>query len=584
MTTEIYLNIVKYLRRLIEGTKWEGHVFTVGGCCRDRQLGLEIKDVDLAVDLPMGGVEFATWLWKKHLTCFRPVIFKRYGTAMTRLKAFPHDDIEIVQTRAEKYTDHNSRNPETAFGSLEDDCYRRDLTINSLYYDISRDRMLDITGRAIHDIKCRHIDTPTDPDATYDDDPVRILRTIRFATRLDWQIPERIMEAMKRNAPRLDIIKVERMRGEFEKMLLGPRPGRALELMNQVGVLDVLMPELKQLCELPLEGEPGTVWDHTLRTLNGIKEPDIALRMGALLHDMGKPASYSPTDSGEPRYPRHELRVQAPVMQILERLKYHSPFMKEVVFLCRHHTAARHWGRDGEKISDRDLRHLQYNCVSPSRFRALITLIDAINHAHSCALAKRGQGAAIMLRDEQMQAEGSAMYEYHLPFGERRIKNLKQMKSGPQVADCISFLMKEAYKNPLRSREQFEQLLLDFTPTHGEGVKGKNYPVAVQPMPDALVPLPGCKRGAGKEFGIPDSTAKALRRKEARKKNKVAQEAEAAASKQNKRKHKRGKRTKERVSEEPAEAAEAKNKRKKRRHHRSRRRKPAEKMSADKKA
>lgn len=509
MTTEIYHKICHYLRRLISGTEWEGHVFTVGGCCRDRQLGLEIKDVDLAVDLPMGGVKFANWLWKKHLTCFHPVEFKRYGTAMTRLKAFPHDDIEIVQTRAEKYTDHNSRNPETAFGSLKDDCFRRDLTINSLYYDISRDKTIDITGRAIHDIRHKIIDTPSDPDSTYDDDPVRILRTLRFATRLDWEIPARIMEAMQRNASRMEIVKIERLRNEFEKMLQGPRPGRAMELMRRTGALEQIIPELQDLYNLPLSDEPGTVWEHTLRTLNAIREPDLALRMAALLHDIGKPASLSQDAEGNPRYPRHEMRVQAPVVKILSRMKYHSPFMKEVVFLCRHHTVARTWGSEGEKISDKALRHLQYNSASPSRLRALMTLIDAINKAHTRLLAKPLQAEAILRRDEEMRNLGTDMYDYHLPFGERRIKKLKQIGAGPQVADCISFMMRMACDDPTLSHAEFERRLLAYQPKEYARKRATgNYPTAVQPIPEALQPLPGHRKGAYKEFGIPDPDKK----------------------------------------------------------------------------
>lgn len=531
MTTEIYHQICHYLRRLIEGTQWEGHVFTVGGCCRDRQLGLEIKDVDLAVDLPNGGVDFANWLWKRHLACFRPVEFKRYGTAMTRLKRFPHDDIEIVQTRAEKYTDRNSRNPETAFGSLEDDCFRRDLTINSLYYDISRGKTLDITGRAIKDIKGKVIDTPTDPDATYDDDPVRILRTIRFATRLDWQIPERIMEAMQRNSPRMDIIKIERLRGEFEKMLLGPRPGRAMELMRRAGALKMLIPELEQLYDLPLEGEAGTVWDHTLRTLNAIKEPDLPLRLAALLHDIGKPAAFTLGPDGQPKYPRHEIRSTVPAVKILDRLKYPGALMKEVVFLCRHHTAARRWGKLGEKIPDHALRHLQYHSASPSRMKALVTLIDAINKAHSRTLAMPEQAQAILKKDEEMLRSGSAMYDYRLPFGERRIKRIKQIGPGPQVSEVINYMMKKAYEDPRRSRSEFERLIAAYEPkAPGKSARTAEGTIATQPLPDALLPLPGHRKGAGKEYGAPDPSVRS-RKKPARPEASEQKKSEAKKSK-----------------------------------------------------
>ena len=120
--------------------------------------------------VPDGGIAFAEWLRKKHLTIGEPVKFKKYGTARMYLKKFPGEEIELVQTRSEKYTDRTSRDPSTAFGSIEDDCFRRDLTINSLYYDISGDRMLDITGKAISDLENHLIRTPSDPEMTFDDE------------------------------------------------------------------------------------------------------------------------------------------------------------------------------------------------------------------------------------------------------------------------------------------------------------------------------------------------------------------------------------------------------------------------------
>ena len=110
----------------------------------------------------MGGIRFAEWLHSQGLTRYAPVTFPTYGTAMLRLREFPGDEIELVQTRREKYTDRNRRNPETVFGTLEEDCMRRDLTINALYYDISRREFVDITGRGIADIRDKVIRTPAD--------------------------------------------------------------------------------------------------------------------------------------------------------------------------------------------------------------------------------------------------------------------------------------------------------------------------------------------------------------------------------------------------------------------------------------
>ena len=160
------------------------------------------------------------------------------------LRKFPGEEIELVQTRSEKYTDRTSRDPSTAFGSIEDDCYRRDLTINSLYYDISGDRMLDITGKGIADIENHLIRTPSEPDMTFDDDPVRIIRTVRFATRFGWEIDPAAMSAMKKYASRLEIITPERMQSEFDKILECPTPSRALNLLREAGAMRYIIPEL----------------------------------------------------------------------------------------------------------------------------------------------------------------------------------------------------------------------------------------------------------------------------------------------------------------------------------------------------
>lgn len=141
MKHEIYFKIKEHLRTLIKGTEWEGHVFTVGGCVRDELMGSEIKDIDLCVNLPSGGIRFAEWLRDNGYTMKGVTIYPNYGTAMLHLKAFPDVELEFVQTRKEKYIDHSCRNPATAFGIIEDDCMRRDLTINALYSNVSTDEI-----------------------------------------------------------------------------------------------------------------------------------------------------------------------------------------------------------------------------------------------------------------------------------------------------------------------------------------------------------------------------------------------------------------------------------------------------------
>ena len=191
------------------GTEWENHVYTVGGCVRDELMGSEIKDIDLCVSLPSGGVRFAEWLRDNGHTHKGMTVYPNYGTAMLHLKAFPEVELEFVQSRKEKYIDHTCRNPETAFGSIEDDCMRRDLTINALYCNVSTGEIVDITGKGVEDIKNHVIRTPNAPDVIYDDDPLRILRCIRFASRYGWEIETDTYDGLERNMHRLSIITKE---------------------------------------------------------------------------------------------------------------------------------------------------------------------------------------------------------------------------------------------------------------------------------------------------------------------------------------------------------------------------------------
>lgn len=446
MNTKLYKRICVYVREKIAGTKWEGHVFTVGGCCRDMVLGSEINDVDFVVDLPGGGIEFADWLRSKRLTIGSPVKFEKYGTAMTRLKAYPHDNIEMVQTRAEKYTDRNSRNPETAFGSLKEDCFRRDLTINALYYDISNNRVIDITGRGLDDIRNRVICTPSDPDSTYDDDPIRILRTIRFATRLGWELPEYIFESMMRNVHRLTIIKPERMRGEFEKILFGCNPAAALNLIEKCGALKYVIPQLEML----VKTGDANLWYRTLDAMRNLKDNTPAVRMAVLIH------AFQLIDGMKPK------QLKAVMVQALMSLKYHNPFIKETLLLAVHALDSENWGSHAELMKDADLRRLQYTCGKPERMTMLLNVMEAVQKSHLPQ-----QADAIRMRMAEFARQGSEMYTYHLPFAERRIKKLLNIQPGPLVEDTLRYMMDLAFINPLRSKQEFERLVSAYTPVAG---------------------------------------------------------------------------------------------------------------------
>lgn len=457
-----YEEICAYLRSLIKDTKWEGKVYAVGGCCRDMIMGREIHDIDLAVNLPNGGIEFAEYLHHKKLTVGKPLVFPRFGTARTHLKRFPADEIELVQTRKEKYTDKNSANPSTAFGTISDDCFRRDLTINSLYQNISTGEILDLTGKGIDDIRNQVIRTPSSPDITFDDDPLRILRCIRFANKYGWNIQPETYEAMLKNVPRLSIVSPDRARGEFEKMLMSDNPAAAFGMLKETGALAYFMPELMRL-DFPYDRSGMTVWEHTMEVLSKMP-PSLPLRLAALLHDVGMEQQWDASAGSD----GHEMKSQSLVKPMLRRLKVPTETIHEAAFLVRNHNTLRDAGAHGQDLNPRKLRRLQFQCGTPERFESLLTLIDADNRFGADAGRLAQQVEAVRVKSDAFRDAGTDMFGYKLPVSEKDIRRIKRISSPAALTRCKNHLMKQAYLNPARSREEFISLLRAYSPPRGK--------------------------------------------------------------------------------------------------------------------
>ena len=465
MTIGDYHKILDYLRSLIDGTQWEGHVFAVGGCCRDEIIGCEIKDIDLAVSLPGGGIEFAEWIFEKGLAVKAPVTFPVFGTAMLRLNEFPEDEIEIVQTRAEKYTDSTRRDPTTGFGSIESDCRRRDLTINALYYDITRGEMLDILGCSIDDIRNHVLRTPDDPTSTFDDDPVRILRAVRFAARFDWEIEKATFEGMKSNVHRLEIVRKERMQAEFDKMLNGPHPVKAMEMLREIGAMPYVMPELVPMFDMEQnDNHLGTVWVHTMAVLD--KMPAVpVLRMAALVHEMGKTLGSHTGRDGRIHYTGHERRGRGLINSALRRLRYESQFIDRVIFLVSNHKAAKDWGPKAERMDAMALRRLQYRCASRDRFNRLLTLIDADNKSFAPGHGMPQQVEAIRKASAELDRQHTSMFTFRQPIPQAKIRKMKGLGPDDDIRPYIEYIEKLIFSDPLISKEMLRRKLSAYNPS-----------------------------------------------------------------------------------------------------------------------
>ena len=316
--------------------------FAIGGYVRDCFLGRECNDVDIVVE--GSGIDFARAVGEKTHT--RVSYFKNFGTAMLHYKG---DEVEFVGARKESYR-RESRKPIVEDGTLEDDQLRRDFTINAMAFSLQEDsfgELVDPFG-GIRDLTEGIIRTPLDPDTTYSDDPLRMLRAIRFATKLSTPeltfriVPESI-DSMRRMAERFKILSMERVTEEVNKMLSTPRPSMAFRLMDECGILPILMPWLSALKGVETVDGRGHKdnFEHTLAVLDNVsaakKDGDFLwLRWAALLHDIGKPASKKYDASVGWSFHGHEIIGSRMVPGIFNSLKLPidaGKYVKKLVWL-----------------------------------------------------------------------------------------------------------------------------------------------------------------------------------------------------------------------------------------------------------
>jgi len=262
--------------------------FVIGGYVRDLMIGRPSKDVDIVV---LGnGIDVARKVAAR-IDAKLPVnVFKNFGTAMFRYGA---DDIEFVGARRESYN-RNSRKPVVENGTLQDDQQRRDFTINAIAISLNRETYGQLIDpfNGLKDMEQLTIRTPLDPDITFSDDPLRMMRAIRFATQLGYTIADETFEAIARNRERIHIISKERISDELHKIILSPRPSFGFLLLDNSGLLELVFPELAALKGVEKWGNHAHKDNflHSIKVLDNIcpHTDNLWLRWAALVHDIGK--------------------------------------------------------------------------------------------------------------------------------------------------------------------------------------------------------------------------------------------------------------------------------------------------------
>ena len=247
MTVEKYEQILRTLARITEGTRFHGHVYSVGGCERDRIMGRPIKDIDLVVDIENGGIDLAKYLHENGYTTTGIVVYENFGTAMFRLKDFPDEEIEVVHTRHECYRDPTRRQPTTGFGTITEDCCRRDFTMNAIYRSVATGQVFDLTDRGIEDIKTGTIRACDNQETIFGEDPLRQFRAARFCSQLGFDIEYYTAAGIRKNAKRIEIVSKERIKTEFDKILESDRPLVGLDILMESGLIRYGIPDLERV-------------------------------------------------------------------------------------------------------------------------------------------------------------------------------------------------------------------------------------------------------------------------------------------------------------------------------------------------
>jgi poly(A) polymerase len=302
--------------------------WVVGGYVRDSILGGEHPDVDVVVE--QGAAHTLATRFAELAGAAPPVIFERFGTAQVTL---PGHVVEFASARAESYP-HDSRKPDVRPATLDEDLRRRDFTVNTLLMDLDG-KIEDRLGTARADIEARVLRTPADPLRTFSDDPLRMLRAIRLAAQLGFDLAPDLLPAMRQLEDRLGppVVSVERIADELRKMLVSERPRLALELLDQGGLLEVILPEVTACKGVEQRGyHTHDVFGHTVIAV-GLTPPDLIERLAALLHDIGKPATAAPDGS----FVGHDVLGAEMAAAALRRLRFSEDQVHAVTTLVRLH-------------------------------------------------------------------------------------------------------------------------------------------------------------------------------------------------------------------------------------------------------
>ena len=440
-------NLITKIRETIKNTKFENKSFIAGGYVRDYIMNLnnpdyinDSHDLDICVELLNGGIELCKFL-SEQLHGTTPVIFERFGTAQTVIDGV---ECEFVMTRKESY-DGVTRNPEVIFGTIAEDVVRRDLTINSILLNISTMEIIDLLN-GIKDIENKIINTTNNPDIIFKEDPLRILRTIRFAIRFDFNINGKVILSIIRNNKELDRVSRERIKDEFLKILILPNIEEALVTMHCLGLLKVMYLSDLGKCIGLKQNKYHTkdVFGHTMDVVNNSKNTQLH-KLAALLHDIGKVATITKDHKDEIHFYDHEEMSTIFTKGFMETLKFSNHDIELVSSAVQNHM------RITESISGKKIRKLRSE-LGEEKFNFLLDLCEADRLSHI------NPDISHITKMREMIKIEKTIFEKQILTG-NEIMKIFNLKSGPKVGEILKIVQDLQFEAPERCTKAF---LIDY--------------------------------------------------------------------------------------------------------------------------